>query len=82
MTESLQVRLQKADLAASRYKANSRFGYRRNPKVTRDSKLMEERNAVVNAATKMMLSTGLEMSEAKAHARAQEGYVRRYINNL
>ena len=82
MTELLQVRLQKADLAASRYKANSRFGYRRSPKVTKDSKLMEERNAVVNAATKMMLSTGLETSEAKAHARSQEGYVRRFINDL
>ena len=43
---------------------------------------MEERNAVVNAATKMMLSTGLETSEAKANARAQESYVRRYVNNL
>ena len=38
---------------------------------------MEERNAVVKAATKMMLSTGMETNEAKAYARAQEGYVRR-----
>ena len=82
MTELLQVRLQKANVAASRYKASSRFGYRRNPKVTKDSKLMEERNAVVNAATKMMLSRGLETSEAMANARAQEGYVRRFSNDL
>ena len=60
-----------------RYKASSRFSYRRSVKATRDSKLMEERNAVVKAATKMLLGTGMETNEAKAYARAQEGYVRR-----
>ena len=73
----MQVRLQKAELAASRYKANSRFGYRRSVKSTKDSKMMEERNAVVSAAAKMMLRAGTESSEAEAFARAQEGYVRR-----
>ena len=72
-----KVRLQKAELAADRYKASSRFSYRRSVKSTRDSKMMEERNAVVKAATKLMLSTGMETNEAKAYARAQEGYIRR-----
>ena len=71
------MRLQKAELAASRYKASSRFGYRRSVKSTRDSKMMEERNAVVSAAARMMLRAGAEADEAEAFARAQEGYVRR-----
>ena len=39
ITFSMQVRLQKAELAASRYKASSRFGYRRSVKSTKDSKV-------------------------------------------
>ena len=76
-----KVRLQKADQAAMKYRANTRFEHRqrRRAKVTRDSKLMEERNAVVSAAAKMMLRAGVEASEAKAFARAQEGYVRRLL---
>ena len=46
-------------------------------KSTRDSKMMEERNAVVGAAARMMLRAGAEADKAEAFARAQEGYVRR-----
>ena len=76
-----KVRLQKAEQAAEKYRANSRFGHRqrRRAKVTKDSKLMEERNAVVSAAAKMMLRAGVEASEEEAYARAQEGYVRRHV---
>ena len=41
--------------------------------------MMEERNAVVSAAAKMMLRADVEASEEEAYARAQEGYVRRYV---
>ena len=76
-----KVRLQKAEQAAEKYRASSRFGHRqrRRAKVTKDSKLMEERNAVVSAAAKMMLRAGVEASEEEAYARAQEGYVRRHV---
>ena len=46
-------------------------------KVTKDSRMMEERNAVVNTAAKMMLRSGIETDMAEAYSRAQEGYVRR-----
>ena len=46
-------------------------------KQTRESKQMEERNAVVTATTKMLLEAGVETDEAEANAMAQEGYVRR-----
>ena len=71
------MRLQKAEIAATRYKAQARLGYRSRVKVTKDSRLMEERNAVVSTAAKMMLRSGIETDKAEAYARAQEGYVRR-----
>ena len=76
-----KVRLQKAEQAADKYRASSRFGdrQRRRAMVTKDSKLMEERNAVVSAAAKMMLRAGVEASEEEAYARAQEGYIRRHV---
>ena len=39
--------------------------------------MMAERNAVVAAATKMIVETGLELEKAEAYAMAQDGYVRR-----
>ena len=73
----MQVRLQKAGVAATRYKAQARLGYRRRMKVTKDSRLMEERNAVVNTAAKLMIKSGTETDKVEAYARAQEAYVRR-----
>ena len=71
------MRLQKAQVAATRYKAQERLSYRSRTKVTKDSRMMEERNAVVNTAAKMMLRSGIETDMAEAYSRAQEGYVRR-----
>ena len=39
--------------------------------------MMEERNAVVAAATKMIIKNGIELEKAEAHAIAQHGFVRR-----
>ena len=46
-------------------------------RVTKESKMMEERNAVVAAATKMIIKNGIELEKAEAHAIAQHGFVRR-----
>ena len=48
-------------------------------RVTRESRMMAERNAVVAAATKMIVETGAELEKAEAYAMAQDGYVRRSI---
>ena len=44
---------------------------------TRESKMMEERNAVVSAATMRIMETGVELGEPQAYAMAQDGFVRR-----
>ena len=46
-------------------------------RVTKESKMMEERNAVVAAATKMIIKNGIELEKTEAHAIAQHGFVRR-----
>ena len=44
---------------------------------TRESKMMEERNAVVSAATMRIMETGVELEKPEAYAMAQDGFVRR-----
>ena len=46
-------------------------------RVTRESRMMEERNAVVAAATDLMIETGVGLESAEAYALAQDGFVRR-----
>ena len=47
--------------------------------MTRESRMMEERNAVVSKAAMRMIETGLEKENEEAHAMAQDGYVRRLV---
>ena len=44
---------------------------------TRESRMMEERNAVVSAATMRIMESGVELERPEAYAMAQEGFVRR-----
>ena len=39
--------------------------------------MMEERNAVVSAATMRIMETGVELKKPEAYAMAQDGFVRR-----
>ena len=47
-------------------------------KSTPESRLMEERNAVVSATARMMLERGIAADEREAYSKANEGFVRRY----
>ena len=46
-------------------------------RVTRESRMMEERNAVVTTTTKKIIETGVELEKSEAYAIAQDGFVRR-----
>ena len=47
-------------------------------RVTRESRMMEERNAVVTTTTKKIMETGVELEKSEAYAIAQDGFVRRF----
>ena len=50
-------------------------------RVTRESRMMEERNYVVSAASKAIMDMGVELEKTEADALAQEGFVRRLTQN-
>ena len=78
-----QVLLERAKHATSKLsRANSGCPHSHGGgKVTKESKLMEERNAVVVATAKMMIESGVETDMAEARVKAQEGYVRSLLHS-
>ena len=81
---NIQVRLEKRATHPTSRLARANLGgcphgHGAGPRVTRESRMMEERNAVVSRAAKMMIETGLEKEHEEAHAMAQYGYVKRLV---
>ena len=72
-----QFLVDRAKHASGKPRTNTGCPFGHAGKQTRESKQMEERNAVVAVTAKMLLEAGVETDKAEANSMAQEGYVRR-----